>query len=136
MRGRTRPDFSGSAVTTMQSMRKRLQKDPTLLVKAMWSETFNLPQNDERLLSLTITEAMQQLLARNALVEMRSERAERLVARRDAIDAADMNRPAKSEVRDDAEAQELADKPHLTGDAEWDAMELAATDPSRPLLKR
>jgi hypothetical protein len=34
---------------------------------------------------------------------------------------------------DDAKA--LADKPHLTGDPEWDAIELAETDPTRPTLQ-
>ena len=39
-------------------------------------------------------------------------------------------------VRSDEEAQKLADTPHLTGDPEWDAIELAATDPSRPLIEK
>lgn len=39
-------------------------------------------------------------------------------------------------VRSDEEARKLADTPHLTGDPEWDAIELAATDASRPLLDK
>jgi hypothetical protein len=38
-------------------------------------------------------------------------------------------------VRTDPEARRLADTPHLTGDPEWDAAELAETDPTRSLLR-
>lgn len=31
--------------------------------------------------------------------------------------------------------KEIADTPHLTGDPEWDELELAETDPSREPLK-
>lgn len=37
-------------------------------------------------------------------------------------------------TRTGAEAQAIADKPHLTGDPEWDALELAETDPTKPAL--
>ena len=37
-------------------------------------------------------------------------------------------------TRTDEEARRLADTPHLTGDPEWDAVELAETNPDRPLL--
>lgn len=36
---------------------------------------------------------------------------------------------------DDEAARQIADKPQLTGDPEWDAMELAETDPARDPLK-
>jgi len=29
----------------------------------------------------------------------------------------------------------VADVPHLTGDPEWDALELSETDPTKPLLR-
>lgn len=38
-------------------------------------------------------------------------------------------------TRRGAEAAKIADTPHLIGDAEWDALELAETDPSKPPLK-
>jgi hypothetical protein len=45
--------------------------------------------------------------------------------------------PPLRTVREDDEARKLADMPHLTGDPEWDAVELAETDPSRsPLNER
>jgi hypothetical protein len=38
------------------------------------------------------------------------------------------------EDREDGEAAAIADTPHLTGDPEWDAVELAETDPTREPL--
>lgn len=40
-------------------------------------------------------------------------------------------------TRNDAEARKVADTPHLTGGewAEWDALELAETDPTKEPLK-
>jgi hypothetical protein len=37
--------------------------------------------------------------------------------------------------REESEARAIADTPHLTGDPEFDAIELAETDPSRPPLR-
>jgi len=38
-------------------------------------------------------------------------------------------------ARTDTEAASIADTPHLTGDPEWDAIELAETDPMKEPLR-
>jgi len=43
--------------------------------------------------------------------------------------------PVRSSVLTDTKSQQLADTPHLTGDPEWDAIELAETDPSKEPLR-
>lgn len=43
--------------------------------------------------------------------------------------------PARASVRNDPASQRLADTPRLTGDPEWDAIELAETDPSKEPLR-
>lgn len=43
--------------------------------------------------------------------------------------------PTEAVERNDDEARAFADTPHLTGDPEWDALELAETDPSKPPLQ-
>jgi hypothetical protein len=43
-------------------------------------------------------------------------------------------REPEVEVVEGEEAAPLADKPHLTGDPEWDALELAETDPGKTPL--
>lgn len=40
------------------------------------------------------------------------------------------------QIRTDDEARALADTPHLTGDPEWDAIELAETSPDKPPLEQ
>jgi hypothetical protein len=65
------------------------------------------------------------------LVEaIKAERAERIKRARE--DAAGIERPAEvKEIRGE-EAEKLAG-PHLTGDPEFDAIELMETDPTRDL---
>jgi hypothetical protein len=43
--------------------------------------------------------------------------------------------PVQATVRAGAEGSKVADTPHLTGDPEWDALELAETDPTKAPLK-
>lgn len=113
-------------------MQRRVREDPILLVKTLWSEAFNLPPNDERLLSLTAHEALEQVEAREALADIRAE------ARRRKKHAEDFfeDKPVVSEKKliTGKEAEQIADKPHLTGDPEWDAIELAETDPNKAPL--
>jgi hypothetical protein len=47
----------------------------------------------------------------------------------------DEHAPPDVTVRTDPEARKLADTPHLTGDPEWDEIELRETDPTRPTLR-
>lgn len=93
------------------------------------------------MLALTLREAAEQLFGLQAIREYFDERAKN--RRDDEDNAADddmrgweekMRAPPITKVRDDEEARRLADTPHLTGDPEWDAIELAETDPSRPPL--
>lgn len=108
-----------------------MEADPILLIKAMWAETFKLPLNDERLLALTPREALEQVFAVEALAQRRLDAIKRA---RHGYATFDRDAPPETEVRRDEDARKLADTPHLTGDPEWDAVELAETDPSRPPL--
>jgi hypothetical protein len=72
------------------------------------------------------------VIALDVLAEERSEAAERHQLRELALAGADTGHLSKGETRTDDEARSIADRPHLTGDPEWDAIELAATDPSAP----
>ncbi len=119
---------------TMESVKKRLKKDPIFFLKTMWSEKFNLPPNDERLLQLRPAEVIEQVLALEALALQRSDAAERAAFHAAYLAGMDTSGYVKKEVRTDEEARSIADKPHLTGDPEWDAIELEMTDPNRPLL--
>ena len=105
-------------------------KDLTRLVKLLWVEKFNLPPNDVRLSQLTLREAAEQVFEQQAFGQFMDKRAERKRTPRFDFDEG----VTEAEVRTDEEARVLADTPHLTGDPEWDAIELAETDPRRPLL--
>lgn len=94
----------------------------------MWSETFKIPPSDPRLLKLTINEALEQVLAIQALELRRREAKERALR---GLGGKWDQMPPQAEVRRDADAAKLADTPHLTGDPEWDAIELAETAPDR-----
>jgi len=97
----------------------------------MWADTFKLPLNDERLMSLTAREALEHVFAIEALSQRRLDAIKRS---RTGRDASDREAPPQSDVHRDESARKLADTPHLTGDPEWDAVELAETDPSKPPL--
>ena len=89
-------------------------------------------------MSLTLRGAAEQLFGLRALAEIRAEQelTEAAAAPRH-VNHFDENAPPEVVVRDDEEARALADTPHLTGDPEWDAVELAETDPTRaPLAER
>lgn len=119
--------------TTPEAIRKRMQTDVALKIKTLWGMTFNLPPNDERLSALMLHEALEQVLARKALEEEHAKAAALQMRRKLAsqMRALDDN----VEVDTSEEARELADTPHLTGDPEWDAIELAETDPSKPPIE-
>lgn len=102
--------------------------DLTRMVKLMWAEKFKLPPNDERLLSLTLRDAAEQVFAQDAFLKYLREQEPPEHA------PYDENAPPIAEVRTDEAARLLADTPHLTGDPEWDAVELSETDPSRASL--
>lgn len=113
-------------------MRKRVDSEPILLIQTMWADTFKLPMNDERLMALTPREALTQVLAIEALAQRREEARKRAMKGRRMFDLDEP--PTPGETKRDSEAQKLADTPHLTGDPEWDAVELAETDPSKAPL--
>lgn len=68
----------------------------------------------------------------NAVDQLAHEREERAAERAQAHYYGEgQERPASVSTRTGAPAAEVADKPNLTGDPEWDAIELAETDPTR-----
>lgn len=81
-------------------------------------------------MSLTLREAAEQVFELQAYQNHMEKRAEH-----DPKNARFDEDNPEFETRSDEAAQLIADTPHLTGDPEWDAIELAETDPSRPLLK-
>jgi hypothetical protein len=89
-------------------------------------------------LSLTLKEAAEQVFEQQAFSDWVEEQREKREKERNADDDPyrDFDAP-RAVTRTDAEARALADTPHLTGDPEWDAIELAETDPNRaPLSER
>ena len=105
--------------------------DLNRLVKLLWVEKFNRPPNDGRLLSLTLREAAEQVFEQTAFSSYMKKRAgQKAPAWRDVDEWA----APEVETVTGEEAERIADVPHLTGDAEWDAVELAETDPTRALL--
>lgn len=116
-------------------MRQLLSKrDPTEAerldrLRILWATTFKIPPNDERLLQLRESEVVEQLAGQLAVDEERAARLQE--ARR-----GDPDGPAQVEENTGEEAANLADKPYLTGDPEWDAMEIEATSPDNAALIR
>lgn len=88
-------------------------------------------------------EALEQVYALDALDRLRAKgRGQRAAAAPADLESIDGERlPAAvgggrgARVNNSAEAKKFADTPHLTGDPEWDALELSETDPSKPPLK-
>jgi hypothetical protein len=126
-------------------------------VKFLWAARFKLPPSDERLSRVTAREALEQVHGVAAIEQLAHEAQQ---ARKPAAPAAHtkvpqlppMSQPqprfiggkdlsdvlpqqAEMVTKRGPEAQAIADVPHLTGDPEWDALELAETDPSKPPLK-
>jgi len=86
-------------------------------------------------LQLRLDEALEHILLHEAADAVESERvaAWKRRSRRDR-DAERLGiEDPQVEVRTGEEARALADTPHLTGDPEFDAIELAATAPDRNL---
>jgi uncharacterized membrane protein len=102
-----------------------MKRDGSFVIRALWSRTFKRPMNDEHVMRLTPFEALEHVLAQQALNERESESFERKMG--------SATHP-KTEVKRDADAARLADSPHLTGDPEWDEVELAETAPDKPPL--
>jgi hypothetical protein len=111
-------------------MEAKIRADPELLIQAAWSETFNLPPNDERLLALTAREAYEQVLQSRAIQKIQTEEAEKAPKPTDVLDPDTPMKPVVKTVTG-KEAEEIADVPRFTGDPEWDAVEREETDPFR-----
>lgn len=120
----------------LDSLNLTVTADLTKLVKLLWAEKYNLPPNDERLLSLTLREAAEQVFAQNAVREYLREKQERIESHSH-VDPYDFSSQPEVKTAKGEKARKLADRPHLTGDPEFDAIELAETDPTRaPLSER
>ena len=84
-------------------------------------ETFQLPGNDARFLQLTTPEVLEQILLLTAAREWKAE-----LGRKKRGPHYDDRTPydVESEISSGEEARQLADTPHLTGDPEFDEIEL------------
>ena len=91
-------------------------------------ETFRLPSNDERFTALTPQEALRQVLLVEAI---KADRADRLRAKQEA--ALGLERAPEVTTHAPEDAERIAGTAHLTGDPEFDAVELQETDPLRDL---
>ncbi|MCZ6868115.1 MAG: hypothetical protein O7G84_01265 [Gammaproteobacteria bacterium] len=114
-----------------------MKEDPELMVAGMWSLTFNLPPNDPRLLQVSAREAMEHMVLFQAAKALETENIS-AAAKQSETQRHHDNDPYSPNFRPDTktvvgeEAEKVADKPlPLTGDAEWDEVELAETDPMR-----
>lgn len=109
---------------------EELQQNPRLLITTMWSAEFQLPPNDERLLRISEREALEQVMRLRAYREMilQTQRGLGTPGHRAPAEAQD---PLDPNFRSDGHAVRdiSADEPHLTGEPENDAIELAATQP-------
>jgi hypothetical protein len=76
-------------------------------------------------LSLTVRDAVEQLNGLQAL-DMERQKADTKIAKQQS------GQPF--ETVEGEEGASIADKPHLTGDPEWDAVELAETHPTKELV--
>ena len=94
-------------------------------------KTFNLPANDERLLSQNENEVMEQLFLRMAYEEFREDYAKRTEAQEETT----IVNSGGGKVLRDEDAKKLADTPQITGDPWFDAMERSETDASKPPLE-
>jgi hypothetical protein len=110
---------------------KQIENDPMTMIRATWSETFSLPPNDERLLRLTVKEALEQILMRRAVQKAQAKEFQEKA--RPTLETLNQDSPIKAEVETvtGKEAEKVADKPNYTGDPEWDAIEREETDPFR-----
>jgi hypothetical protein len=91
-------------------------------------------------------EALEQVYGLDALERVRSKNRPQQTPRRDVreapaqvtMDGETLPAPVSGgrfRVNNTEEGRAFADAPHLTGDAEWDALELSETDPSKPPLR-
>jgi len=106
-RSNTSVDFTAQTRTLLQISRviqtPKTNAEAIQRVSWLWAKTFQLPPNDQRFLSLNLREAIEQVLAVEALEDLRRG----------------------------GEATRLPQEgPALTGDPIWDAMELAEYDPA------
>lgn len=85
---------------------------------------------------MTLREALEHVSMKTAIdviaAENEAAAVERAQVRSYGIDD---DRPNAVRTRTGAEAAAIADKPHLTGDPEWDAIEIAETDPTAEPVK-
>lgn len=108
----------------MDQLRDRMRKDPKTMLIAAWMKTFNLPPNDERLLRLSEREAAEQVLLAQA---WEAEVMDRAKTRQPPALQGDFVGKPDVTVKRGADAAKVADSAHLTGNAEFDAVELRET---------
>ncbi len=94
---------------------------------------YNLPPNDERLLSLHENEVMEQLLLAMAFEDYREQQKDSADEQEEETIVRGSQKRVK--ILRDEKAKKLADTPKITGNSWYDEMERAETDPSKPLLK-
>ena len=121
------------------------QKNPLEMVKFMWAAKFGLPPNDERLLRLTAREALEQVNGVRAIEKLAEEASkenpEHPDFQRDLEEGQQRDTVTfdgdigQSRAKVGTGSKSIADTPHLTGDPEWDALELAETEVGREDLR-
>ena len=88
-----------------------LETDQLLMMKKAWSALYKLPMNDERLLSLTVRELMEELSLDSAWRTYQEKLKQGTQQQR--------------QVNTGSEARNIADNPLVTGDPVFDAQERA-----------
>lgn len=114
-----------------------MKAEPELMVAGMWSATFNLPPNDPRLLQVSVREALDHLILHRAAKSIEADNLA-AAAKKARTRQGGSDDPYSPNFRPETKtvvgkkAEKVADKPlPMTGNAEWDAVELAETDPMR-----
>lgn len=140
-----RPDFTAGRQKAVKGEEikawLRKGKDKTrdqsrLRMKLLWSKEFNLPINDERLLSLREDELFEQLIFHSSYQYVDSEKAiAELKAneRKTRVDNYGLEEGPEVETRDDKEAQQLADSIMPDLPDEWIEWEKELLDPTKDL---
>ena len=112
-------------------MKIQLQNQPTLMLTAMWVREFKIPPTDPRFLQLSERELLEQVFLIRALESIQSDYVREATNAPTPDPTSDPFSPAykvKEKVVLGKDAEKLSDQPRLTGDPEWDAVELAETD--------
>ena len=108
-----------AGVPNLERMKERLEREPNLLLRAAWVTLFRIPPNDDRLLRLSDREIAEHVTLVRAMEVLMAEKTKE-------SDNKIPTLPSEPVIVRGPEAEAIADVATLTGDPEFDAIELDA----------